>query len=103
MNKSEVDKLIKDIAADLEKNAMPFESWVYEVKTTHQIIREHLTKFNNVVLDDVMLSLPSDEEVTNEMKKLPYTKHLDDGQYNDGVIAGFEQGVEYVLKKARGQ
>ena len=31
----------------------------------------------------------------SEINKLPYTKHLDDGQYNDGVITGFELGAEW--------
>jgi len=30
-----------------------------------------------------------------ELKKLPYTKHLDDGQYNDGVLTGFELGARW--------
>jgi len=37
-----MEKLIELIIADLQKNAMPFESYVYEVKATHQILRKHL-------------------------------------------------------------
>jgi hypothetical protein len=35
-----------------------------------------------------------------ELDKLPYTKHLDDGQYNDGQVAGFELGAEWGYNKA---
>ena len=31
----------------------------------------------------------------DELNKLPYTKHLDDGQYNDGVLSGFELGATW--------
>lgn len=34
-----------------------------------------------------------EELLQKELDKLPYTKHLDDGQYNDGKIAGFELGA----------
>jgi hypothetical protein len=30
-----------------------------------------------------------------EINKLPYTKHVDDGQYNDGQLAGFELGARW--------
>ncbi len=30
-----------------------------------------------------------------EINKLPYTKHLDDGQFNDGQVSGFELGAEF--------
>ena len=39
-----LEKTIILIVDDLQKNAMPFENYVYEVKATHQIIRKHLTK-----------------------------------------------------------
>ena len=35
------------------------------------------------------------------MEKLPYTKHLDDGQYNDGQLAGFEFGATWGYNKAK--
>lgn len=31
-----------------------------------------------------------------EIDKLPYEKHVDDGQYNDGVCDGFEMGARWV-------
>lgn len=38
-----------------------------------------------------------EELLQKELDKLPYTKHLDDGQYNDGQIAGFELGARWAL------
>lgn len=38
-----------------------------------------------------------EELLQKELDKLPYTKHLDDGQYNDGKIAGFELGARWAL------
>lgn len=35
------------------------------------------------------------------LDELPYTKHLDDGGYNDGQVVGFEIGAEWGYKKAR--
>ena len=37
-----LEKTINEIVEDLQTNAMPFETYVYEVKSTHQIIRKHL-------------------------------------------------------------
>lgn len=34
-----------------------------------------------------------------ELEKLPYIKHLDDGQYNDGRIEGFELGARWAKSK----
>lgn len=41
-----------------------------------------------------------DELIDIELKKLPYTKHLDDGQYNDGQLYGFELGAYWGFQKA---
>lgn len=38
-----------------------------------------------------------EELLQKELDKLPYTKHLDDGQYNAGQIAGFELGARWLL------
>ena len=48
------------------------------------------------------IELPSDEEVEQYLKSFPYTKHLDDGQYNDGVIVGAEMGIEWMRDKIQG-
>jgi len=36
-----------------------------------------------------------------ELQKLPYTKHLDDGQYNAGQLVGFEIGATWGYNKAK--
>ncbi len=41
-----------------------------------------------------------DELISVELKKLPYEKHVDDGQFNDGQLAGFELGAEWGFQKA---
>jgi len=38
-----------------------------------------------------------EELLQKELDKLPYTKHLDDGQYNDGQVTGFELGARWAL------
>ncbi len=43
------------------------------------------------------IKLPSDEEVEEYLDTFPYTKHLDDGQYNDGQIAGAELAIQWML------
>ena len=49
------------------------------------------------------IELPSDEEVEQYLKSFPYTKHLDDGQYNDGVIVGAELAIQWFRKKIQGE
>lgn len=38
-----------------------------------------------------------EELLQKELDALPYTKHLDDGGYNDGQLAGFELGARWAL------
>jgi hypothetical protein len=69
----------------------------------------HLPLNNSSILNGVNLLPPledNNKEVWNEgledvLNKLPYTKHLDDGQYNDGVITGFEAGAIWGHNKAK--
>ena len=49
------------------------------------------------------IELPSDEEIDEECRKLPYEKHLDDGQYNDGQMAGFELGAYWMRQQILNQ
>ena len=37
-------------------------------------------------------------KLQEELNKLPYEKHADDGGYNDGQVAGFEQGARWAYK-----
>lgn len=47
------------------------------------------------------IELPTDEEVEKYLKTFPYTKHLDDGQYNDGVIVGAELAIEWIKEQIK--
>lgn len=38
-----------------------------------------------------------------ELEKLPYEKHVDDGQYNDGVLTGFEFGAIWAYELLTGK
>lgn len=40
------------------------------------------------------------ELISDEIDKLPYEKHLDDGQYNDGQRVGFELGAYWGFLKS---
>ena len=44
----DLEKIINLIVNDLQLNAMPYENYVYEPKSTHQIIRKHLTEQLNL-------------------------------------------------------
>lgn len=36
-----------------------------------------------------------DKSLEEKLKELPYTPHLDDGGYNDGMVDGFESGANW--------
>ena len=36
-----------------------------------------------------------EKRLQEQLDKLPYTKHFDDGGYNDGQMAGFEHGARW--------
>jgi hypothetical protein len=52
--------------------------------------------------DDIFKHWDSENEsrfadlLSEQIDKLPYQKHADDGGYNDGQITGFEQGTEWL-------
>lgn len=74
-----------------------------------KVIIAHLPLNNSPVLEGVPLLPPLeddnkevwDQNLAAELEKLPYTKHLDDGQYNDGQLAGFEFGATWGYNKAK--
>jgi hypothetical protein len=74
-----------------------------------KVIIAHLPLNNSPVLEGVPLLPPledDNEEVWEqgllaELEKLPYTKHLDDGQYNDGQLVGFQFGATWGYNKAK--
>ena len=57
---------------------------------------DHIGDANKMVEDDVW-----NVGLGDELNKLPYTKHLDDGQYNDGVLVGYELGATWGYNKAK--
>ena len=68
----------------------------------------HLPLNDSPILEGVdLLPLIQDQDdiwkhgLEDELKKLPYTKHLDDGQYNDGQLAGFEWGAGWGYNQAK--
>lgn len=65
---------------------------VYDEKVANERIEKHLKAL-------APIELPTDEEVEKYLKTFPYTKHLDDGQYNDGVIVGAELAIEWMKEQ----
>ena len=57
---------------------------------------------NQTINSFTPIELPSDEEIEQYIKSFPYTKHLDDGQYNDGVIVGAELAIQWMRDKIQG-
>ena len=79
----------------------------YQIRKVIELSRT--TFYNNSIMSEegIMSSLdpielPSDEEIEQYLKSFPYTKHLDDGQYNDGVICGAELGIRWIIDKIQG-
>lgn len=54
---------------------------------------------NNLIDSLTPVELPTDQEVEEYLNSFPYTKHLDDGQYNDGVIYGAYLAIEWFKDK----
>ena len=48
------------------------------------------------------IELPSNEEIGEFINTFPYTKQLDDGQFNDGVIYGATIGIDWMRDKIQG-
>ena len=47
-----------------------------------------------------VVQVPQFEQILQvRLAELPYTKHLDDGQYNDGQAYGFECGARWAYEK----
>jgi hypothetical protein len=60
---------------------------------------EHILTFEDILKTQNHIELPSDEEVEKFINTLPFTKGLDDGQYNDGVIYGAIIGIDWMRNK----
>lgn len=72
------------------------EKEIIQMLDFFQVNDEDIKKFLNEMKS---IKFPSDEEVEQYLKSFPYTKHLDDGQYNDGVIVGAELAIEWMRSK----
>jgi hypothetical protein len=73
-----------------------------QVKQMIEKSRETGLTAEYLILTTPPIELPTDEEIDTYIKSFPFTKHLDDGQYNDGVIVGVELGIEWVINKIKG-
>ena len=81
---------------------------------TEEQVRQSLMKHQNAAMllsieqidylieEITPIELPSDEEIEQYLKSFPYTKHLDDGQYNDGQIVGAELAIQWMRNKIQG-
>ena len=48
------------------------------------------------------IELPSDDEIGEFINTFTYTKQLDDGQFNDGLIYGATIGIDWMRDKIQG-
>jgi hypothetical protein len=76
-------------------NYDPWDEVIDQLGDTNEMI-DHIGDANKMVEDDVW-----NVGLGDELNKLPYTKHLDDGQYNDGVLVGYELGATWGYNKAK--
>ena len=105
------DGSIKPFIEIADENTVKIVTWQLNVigKSPNKKIAAHLPLNGAPVLEGVPLLPPLENEVEEvweqgleaELKKLPYTKHLDDGQYNDGQLVGFEFGATWGYNKAK--
>ena len=72
---------------------------------TEEQVRSLLNKMDIIYsLEDLTpIELPSDEEIGKEMDKLPFSKHVDDGLFNDGQLMGFELGAKWMKEQILNQ
>lgn len=76
-------------------------------KKGYENVIAHLPLNDSPIIKDISLLPPLkpesvwDNGLEEELNKLPYTKHLDDGQYNDGRLTGFELGAKWGFDKAK--
>jgi hypothetical protein len=74
-----------------------------EQQLTKYLLDEGIVDLSDLANDLLPhIELPSDEEVEKFIDTLPFTKGLDDGQYNDGVIYGAIIGIDWMRNKTQG-
>lgn len=86
------------------------QSDIAKIKTDFESCKKiiaHLPLNDSPILQGVPLLPPLENEdvwscgLEQKLNELPYEKHLDDGQYNDGQLAGFEFGTNWGYNKAK--
>lgn len=108
MIKKAHDSITRIKGKDYAPTSNEIQEWIdnqnifYSKNDVLRMLRSFHTLEINVELCMLKLTpieLPSDEEIEKYLKSFPYTKHLDDGQYNDGVIVGAELAIEWMRSK----
>ena len=89
-----------EIVTEWENGEVGVNGLIYAKLIHHSVepneMIDHIGDANKMVEDDVW-----NVGLGDELNKLPYTKHLDDGQYNDGVLVGYELGATWGYNKAK--
>jgi hypothetical protein len=73
-----------------------------QVKKMLDLARFTYNSEDKILLSQTPIELPSNEEIEKFINTLPFTKGLDDGQYNDGVIYGAVIGIDWMRDKIQG-
>jgi len=73
-----------------------------QVKKMLDLARFTYNSEDKILLSQTPIELPSNEEIEKFINTLPFTKGLDDGQYNDGVIYGAVIGIDWMRDKLQG-
>ena len=60
---------------------------------------EHIMQYIDEYVTPI--ELPTEDEIEEYLKTFPYTKHLDDGRYNDGVIVGAELAILWIKEQIK--
>lgn len=83
--------IINECTDDYDENFSFYEDSV--IKAMESYAEQNLNKH-------LVMQVPQFEELLQvRLEELPYTKHLDDGQYNDGQAYGFECGARWAYEK----
>ena len=93
--------------ASREQKLSDYDTLTFLGKGSQEIIGDGFRKksilniFEKNIKEDKEQLIKEKQTLEDELNKLPYTKHLDDGQYNDGQLAGFELGATWGYNKAK--
>jgi len=85
----------------LKKNGFDLNEFVIDNEySAHNLLvsmQEYAEQYHAAKVEAV-----TDKEIDREVRKLPYVRHLDDGQFNDGQMSGFEQGAKWMRDRMKG-